>query len=90
MASDVTLELLDREEVMTVECEQDLTMDQLLVSMVDICHISPVARGLFAFKQFFIFFMHDCPHLFPSCSLVILCLPDHLDTPLSHQPCVAN
>lgn len=51
MASDVTLELLDREEVMTVECEQDLTMDMLLVTMADICHISPVARGLFAFKQ---------------------------------------
>ena len=61
MASDVTLELLDREEVMTMECEQDLTMDQLLVSMADICHISPVAKGLFAFKQVGALFLSGTP-----------------------------
>jgi len=51
MASDVTLELLDRDEVVTHQCKQDLTMDELMVTAADICHISPVTRSLFAFKQ---------------------------------------
>ena len=51
MASDVTLDLLDREGPVTLECDQSTTMDQLLVTTAATCHISPVARGLFAFKQ---------------------------------------
>eukprot|EP00092_Neocalanus_flemingeri_P038172 GFUD01041549.1.p1 GENE.GFUD01041549.1~~GFUD01041549.1.p1 ORF type:complete len:1200 (+),score=378.78 GFUD01041549.1:57-3656(+) len=51
MASDVTLELLDREAPVILHCDQHTTMDQLLVTTAATCHISPVARGLFAFKQ---------------------------------------
>jgi len=51
MASDVTLDLLDREGVVTQACDQDTSMDQLLITTAITCHISPVARGLFAFKQ---------------------------------------
>ena len=47
MASEVTIELLDRGEVMIVECQQDLTLEQLFVTMADICRIFSVARGDF-------------------------------------------
>ena len=51
MASDVILELLGREEPVTLNCVNDLTIDELLVKTADFCHISPIARSLFAFKQ---------------------------------------
>ena len=51
MASDVTLDLLGREGVVTQACDQDTSMDQLLITTAITCHISPMARGLFAFKQ---------------------------------------
>ena len=51
MACDVTLELLDRENLLIRSYEHDLKVDQLITNVAEICHISPVARGLFAFKQ---------------------------------------
>ena len=51
MASDVTLELLDKDALEIIKCDEDISMDELLVKASDICHISPVARGLFAFRQ---------------------------------------
>ena len=82
MASDVTLELLDRDEVVTHQCKQDLTMDELMVTAADICHISPVTRGLFAFKQVgefiivknVIVFLEVFSFLFPIVVLIILFL----------------
>jgi len=51
MACDVILELVDREAHVTLTCDQGTTMDQLIVKTAVTCHITPVARGLFAFKS---------------------------------------
>lgn len=53
MACDVTIERFDKEkEPLTLtSVREDVTMDDLLVRVAHLCHISPVARTLFSFKQ---------------------------------------
>ena len=53
MACDVTIERFDKEkEPLTLtNVREDVTMDDLMVTVAQQCHISPVVRTLFSFKQ---------------------------------------
>ena len=53
MACDVTIERFDKEkEPLTLtNVREDVTMDDLMVTVAQQCHISPVVRPLFSFKQ---------------------------------------
>ena len=53
MAGDVTIERFDKEKdpLVLSNVREDVTMDELLVTVAQECHISPVVRTLFSFKQ---------------------------------------
>ena len=53
MACDVTIERFDKEKepLILTNVREDVTMDELLVSVAHQCNISPVVRTLFSFKQ---------------------------------------